>query len=69
MTVHALPNSAGAQAPRLEAPALACDSHLHIYDPRFPSSGDPSRLPANGTVAEALRNRVLVDNPARLYGF
>ena len=33
----AVPNSAGTQSPALEAPANACDCHMHIYDPaRFP---------------------------------
>jgi predicted TIM-barrel fold metal-dependent hydrolase len=32
--------------------ADACDSHLHIYDRRFPSIGDPSRVIANATAAD-----------------
>jgi D-galactarolactone isomerase len=33
----AVPNSAGTESPKLEAPANACDCHMHIYDPaRFP---------------------------------
>ncbi len=32
----AVPNSAGAARPRLPAPDGACDSHIHVYDPRFP---------------------------------
>jgi D-galactarolactone isomerase len=33
----AVPNSAGIEAPKLKAPALACDCHHHIYDAaRFP---------------------------------
>ncbi|MBW9335391.1 amidohydrolase family protein [Herbaspirillum aquaticum] len=35
---QSIPNSAGDQPPRLKAPALACDSHHHIYDARFPVS-------------------------------
>lgn len=35
---QSVPNSAGTEAPRLKAPALACDSHHHIYDARFPVS-------------------------------
>ena len=31
----AVPNSSGTSIPRYKAPADACDSHLHIYDPRF----------------------------------
>ena len=37
-TAQAVPNSAGTKPPRLQAPALACDSHHHIYDARFPAS-------------------------------
>jgi D-galactarolactone isomerase len=29
----AVPNSAGTEAPKLQAPANACDCHMHIYDP------------------------------------
>jgi len=29
------PNSSGTSLPRFKAPADACDSHVHIYDPRF----------------------------------
>jgi predicted TIM-barrel fold metal-dependent hydrolase len=36
MTVFHVPNSAGTTSPRYQAPANACDSHIHIYDPRFP---------------------------------
>jgi len=35
----AVPNSTGTERPKLKAPALACDCHHHIYDPRFPHSG------------------------------
>ena len=28
----AVPNSSGTEAPKLKAPALACDCHHHIYD-------------------------------------
>ena len=31
----AVPNSSGTSIPRYKAPADACDSHVHIYDPRF----------------------------------
>jgi len=34
---HVVPNSSGTQAPKLKAPANACDCHMHIYDgARFP---------------------------------
>lgn len=71
MTGIAVPNSAGTRAPRRKAPAGACDSHIHIYDPRFPSTGDLSRQPANGTVADYRRlqarlgtSRTVVVTPA-----
>ena len=34
--VNSYPNSTGTAAPRLKAPPNACDSHIHIYDARFP---------------------------------
>ncbi|GLH75544.1 2-pyrone-4,6-dicarboxylate hydrolase [Bradyrhizobium sp. SSBR45G] len=34
----AVPNSAGSEPPKLNAPANACDGHHHIYDARFPVS-------------------------------
>jgi predicted TIM-barrel fold metal-dependent hydrolase len=40
---------------RIELPlalADACDSHLHIYDTRFPSIGDPSRVLPHCTAAD-----------------
>ncbi|WP_338661949.1 amidohydrolase family protein [Pararoseomonas sp. SCSIO 73927] len=33
---HAIPFSAGAEAPRFRAPPNACDCHFHIYDNRTP---------------------------------
>jgi predicted TIM-barrel fold metal-dependent hydrolase len=33
--VNAVPNSGGTSLPRYKAPQHACDSHIHIYDPRF----------------------------------
>jgi predicted TIM-barrel fold metal-dependent hydrolase len=70
-----IPNSSGDWAPRLTAPPLACDSHLHIYDPRFPASRPGSRLTRNGTVADYRllqqrlgTSRAIVVQPAA-YGF
>ena len=34
-----LPNSSGTAQPRLGVPALACDAHMHVFDPRFEASG------------------------------
>jgi predicted TIM-barrel fold metal-dependent hydrolase len=47
-----IPNSSGDWAPRLMAPPKACDSHLHIYDPRFPASRPGSRLTRDATVSD-----------------
>jgi len=46
-----VPHSAGTAKPRLEAPPLACDSHLHIYDARFLAAAGQSVMP-RATVAE-----------------
>jgi predicted TIM-barrel fold metal-dependent hydrolase len=52
---HAVPNSAGTEAPKLKAPANACDCHMHIYDgDRFPPArpGPQSRMQSNASVAD-----------------
>ena len=50
---HNVPNSDGTEAPKLEAPANACDCHMHIYDTeRFPVARPGSRLQSNARVAE-----------------
>ena len=44
---HNVPNSSGSEAPKLKAPANACDCHMHIYDgERFPPArpGPQSRM-------------------------
>ena len=54
-TQQAVPNSAGTEAPKLKAPANACDCHMHIYDgDRFPPArpGPQSRMQSNATVAD-----------------
>src|SRR4051794_41249945 len=67
---HTVPNSSGNEAPRLKAPANACDCHMHIYDgERFPPArpGPQSRMqsdaadsrigvlqPRNGTARTSL---------------
>ena len=33
--MQAVPHSAGTSLPRYKAPPDTCDSHIHIYDPRF----------------------------------
>lgn len=48
----AVPNSSGTSTPRFRVPALACDSHLHIYDPRFPMAWPSLRATPQASVAE-----------------
>ena len=50
-----VPNSSGTARPRFMAPADACDSHIHIYDTRFPMSSPQSRATPNAGVAEYRR--------------
>ena len=42
---HRVPHSAGTRAPKLAAPAGACDCHMHVFDPRFPASPHWKRTP------------------------
>jgi D-galactarolactone isomerase len=45
-------NSSGNEPPKLKAPPLACDCHMHIYDPaRFPMPPSKRVPPSNATVA------------------
>jgi predicted TIM-barrel fold metal-dependent hydrolase len=57
---HQVANSAGAEAPRLAAPANACDCHMHIYDERFPVAAPSARLQSNASVTHyrALQKRI-----------
>ena len=48
----AVPNSAGTDAPKLKAPAGACDCHHHIYDARFPFSRPGARMVADSRVPD-----------------
>ena len=50
--VMPVPNSSGTTRPRLRAPAGTCDSHIHIYDPRFPMKSPELRAVENASVAE-----------------
>jgi D-galactarolactone isomerase len=46
-----VPNSAGTDLPKLEAPANACDCHMHIYDPaRFRMVPSPRVPPTEAAV-------------------
>jgi D-galactarolactone isomerase len=49
---NTVPNSAGSTAPRLAAPANACDCHMHIYDARFAPQRPASRMQAQASVSE-----------------
>ena len=69
---QAVPNSSGAEAPTLKAPAGACDCHMHIYDAEgFPPPRPGSRLQANARPADYKRlqqrlgtSRTVVVTPA-----
>lgn len=50
-----IPHTTGTQPPGFTLPAGSCDAHIHIYDHRFPSVGDPARVLAQGTVADYRR--------------
>jgi len=52
----AVPNSSGAEAPKLKAPTLACDCHHHIYDAaRFPPKNADARIIPDARVPEYRR--------------
>ena len=56
MTQHeTIPHTTGTKPPALSVPALACDSHIHIYDVRFPSIGDPGRVLDQATASDYRR--------------
>ena len=71
LPVAPVPNSSGTTRPRTRAPQNACDSHIHIYDPRFPMKSPELRAVANASVNEyrllQVRNgtsRVVIVQPA-----
>ena len=48
-----VPNSSGTAAPKLKAPANACDCHMHIYDgQRFAPPRPESRMQADARVSD-----------------
>jgi len=47
-----IPNTAGTNPPLLQVPRHACDSHLHIYDARFPVVVDAAHALERATVNE-----------------
>lgn len=49
---QAVPHSPGVNRPLRAVPAFACDSHMHIFDPRFPASPHWTRTPPVATVAD-----------------
>ena len=49
----AVSNSSGSESPRLKAPPLACDCHMHIYDPaRFRMAPSPRVPPTDAAVPQ-----------------
>jgi predicted TIM-barrel fold metal-dependent hydrolase len=67
-----VPHSAGTAAPREALPPLACDSHIHIYDPRYaaPGAALPSATVAEYRLLQARTGstRTVIVNPA-VHGF
>ena len=51
MTAHTVPHSVGLNRPARRLPPLACDSHMHIFDPRFAPSPHWKRSPPDAPVA------------------
>jgi D-galactarolactone isomerase len=50
-----VPFSRGTETPRFKAPPLACDSHIHIMDTRFPASPHWKGQPVEDATVEAYR--------------
>src|SRR5689334_8821628 len=46
------PYSSGSEAPKLAAPANACDCHMHIYDGRFPVAANATLRPPDALVTD-----------------
>src|SRR5205807_7680497 len=44
-------------APRLKAPARTCDTHMHIYDARYPTAPTATFTPPDALVADYLKVR------------
>ena len=47
-----VPYSSGTEAPKLKAPANACDCHMHIYDSRFPVAANATLRPSDALVPD-----------------
>lgn len=52
LTPKVIPFSAGAQPPLVVVPAGACDSHLHVYDRRYPTAAGVRLLPPDASVSD-----------------
>jgi len=46
------PYSAGTEAPKLKAPANACDCHMHIYNAKYPVDPSATLKPPDALVAD-----------------
>src|SRR5215472_6704030 len=46
------PYSAGTEAPKLKAPANACDCHMHIYNANYPVAPSATLKPPDALVAD-----------------
>ena len=44
-------------APRLKAPSGTCDTHIHVYDGRFPTAATAKFVPADAPVAAYMKVR------------
>jgi predicted TIM-barrel fold metal-dependent hydrolase len=70
-----VPNSSGTAQPKLQAPADACDCHMHIYDgERFPPPRPEARMQPNARLPDYRllqqrigTNRVVIVNPAAYF--
>jgi predicted TIM-barrel fold metal-dependent hydrolase len=47
-----VPYSGGTEAPKLKAPANACDCHMHIYDANYPIAPSATLKPPDALVAD-----------------
>ncbi|QFG37318.1 putative TIM-barrel fold metal-dependent hydrolase [Paracoccus pantotrophus] len=71
-SAQAAPFSSGDAAPRLRVPQNACDSHIHIFDTRFPASPHWKGQPVEDATVAAYRKlqarigtgRTVIVNPS-----
>ena len=47
-----VPYSSGTEAPKLKAPANACDCHMHIYNAKYPTAPSATLKPPDALVAD-----------------